>query len=172
MPHNSRAESAERRTSQSWTPPLRTWEPSSRSWRTCSGPGPSTTKCWGWTWSSKDDESALQDRSAGPHRAASRPCPRATAGRAAATAAAAGSGVGLMTDAGYQPITVSRRIGVPASVIFPILADAGTHREFDGTGMLRGVVSGTHDRRCRGRVRAPASRPGPATGLEERDDGQ
>ena len=48
-----------------------------------------------------------------------------------------------MTDAEYQPITISRRIGVPASVIFPILADAGTHRGFDGTGMLRGVVSGT-----------------------------
>jgi hypothetical protein len=40
-------------------------------------------------------------------------------------------------------VTVSRRIGAPAGVIFPILADPGRHRELDGSGMLRGVVSGT-----------------------------
>jgi len=51
--------------------------------------------------------------------------------------------VGLVTDDEYQPVTVSRRIGAPASLIFPILADPGRHRELDGTGMLRGVVSGT-----------------------------
>jgi hypothetical protein len=33
-------------------------------------------------------------------------------------------------------------MGAPASVIFPILADPGRHREFDGSGMLRGVLAG------------------------------
>jgi hypothetical protein len=49
----------------------------------------------------------------------------------------------LMAGSEYQPITVSRRISAPARVIFPILADPGRHRELDGSGMLRGVVSGT-----------------------------
>jgi RNA polymerase sigma-70 factor, ECF subfamily len=48
-----------------------------------------------------------------------------------------------MSATEYEPITVSRRIGAPASVIFRILADPGRHREFDGSGMVRGVVSGT-----------------------------
>ena len=48
-----------------------------------------------------------------------------------------------MAGSAYEPITVSRRIGAPASVIFPILADPGRHRELDGSGMVRGVVSGT-----------------------------
>ena len=48
-----------------------------------------------------------------------------------------------MAGSTCQPITVSRRIGAPASVIFPILADPGRHRELDGTGMVRGVASGT-----------------------------
>jgi len=48
-----------------------------------------------------------------------------------------------MTDDEYEPIRVSRRIGAPARVIFPILADPGRHRELDGSGMLREVVSGT-----------------------------
>jgi len=48
-----------------------------------------------------------------------------------------------MAGSEYQPITVSRRIGAPANVIFPILADPGKHRELDGSGMVRGVVSGT-----------------------------
>ena len=48
-----------------------------------------------------------------------------------------------MAGSEYEPITVSRRIGAPASVIFQILADPGRHRELDGSGMLRGVVSGT-----------------------------
>jgi hypothetical protein len=42
----------------------------------------------------------------------------------------------------YQPISVSRRIGAPASAIFPILADPGRHREFDGSGMVQGLVTG------------------------------
>ena len=42
----------------------------------------------------------------------------------------------------YEPITVSRRIGSPASAIFQILADPARHRDLDGSGMLRGVVSG------------------------------
>ena len=48
-----------------------------------------------------------------------------------------------MAEGEYEAIKVSRRIGAPASVIFPILADPGRHRELDGSGMLRGVVSGT-----------------------------
>jgi hypothetical protein len=51
--------------------------------------------------------------------------------------------VGLVTGGEYRPVVVSRRIGAPASVIFPILADPGRHRELDGSGMVRGVVSGT-----------------------------
>ncbi len=47
-----------------------------------------------------------------------------------------------MAGGEYEPITVSRRIGSPASVIFQILADPGRHRDLDGSGMLRGVVSG------------------------------
>jgi hypothetical protein len=43
----------------------------------------------------------------------------------------------------YRPITVSRRIGAPASEIFQILADPGRHRDLDGSGMLQGVVSGS-----------------------------
>ena len=43
----------------------------------------------------------------------------------------------------YEPITVSRRIAAPASEIFRILADPGRHRDLDGSGMLRGVASGT-----------------------------
>jgi hypothetical protein len=43
----------------------------------------------------------------------------------------------------YEPITVSRRICAPASEIFRLLADPGRHRDLDGSGMLRGVVSGT-----------------------------
>ena len=48
-----------------------------------------------------------------------------------------------MAGSDYQPIAASRRIGAPASVIFPILADPGRHHELDGSGMVRGVVSGT-----------------------------
>jgi hypothetical protein len=48
-----------------------------------------------------------------------------------------------MAGGQYEPITVSRRIGAPAKVIFPILADPGRHRELDGSGMVRGVASGT-----------------------------
>jgi hypothetical protein len=48
-----------------------------------------------------------------------------------------------MAGSECQPVTVSRRIAAPASVIFPILAEPGRHRELDGSGMLRGVVSGT-----------------------------
>jgi hypothetical protein len=48
-----------------------------------------------------------------------------------------------MAGSEYQPISVSRRIGAPASVIFPILADPGRHREFDGSGMVQGLASGS-----------------------------
>ena len=47
-----------------------------------------------------------------------------------------------MAGGEYQPITVSRRIGAPASEIFQLLADPGRHRELDGSGMVQAVVSG------------------------------
>ena len=37
-------------------------------------------------------------------------------------------------------IDASRRIGAPADRIFAILSDPRRHREFDGSGMLRGAV--------------------------------
>jgi hypothetical protein len=43
-----------------------------------------------------------------------------------------------MTGGENEPITASRRIGSPASVIFQILADPARHRDLDGSGMLRG----------------------------------
>jgi len=43
----------------------------------------------------------------------------------------------------YEPIAVSRRICAPASEIFQLLADPRRHRDLDGSGMLRKVVSGT-----------------------------
>ena len=48
-----------------------------------------------------------------------------------------------MAGGKYEPITVSRRIGAPASAIFQVLADPGRHRDLDGSGMVRGVVSGS-----------------------------
>jgi hypothetical protein len=39
-------------------------------------------------------------------------------------------------------VEVSRRIGAPAAMIFEILADPQRHMDFDGSGMLRGAVSG------------------------------
>jgi uncharacterized protein YndB with AHSA1/START domain len=36
-----------------------------------------------------------------------------------------------------KPVSVSRRIDAPASVIFKLLADPDRHPEFDGSGMLR-----------------------------------
>jgi hypothetical protein len=47
-----------------------------------------------------------------------------------------------MAGGEYEPITVSRRIGSPASAIFQILADPGRHRDLDGSGMLQELVSG------------------------------
>jgi uncharacterized protein YndB with AHSA1/START domain len=48
------------------------------------------------------------------------------------------------------PLSVSRRIGAPAAVIFKLLADPNRHPEFDGSEMLRTgssnmVVGGTGD---------------------------
>ena len=48
-----------------------------------------------------------------------------------------------MTGDGYQPVAVSRRICAPAHDIFQALANPVRHPEFDGSGMLRGVVSDT-----------------------------
>ena len=42
----------------------------------------------------------------------------------------------------YQPVRVSRRIEAPAADIFRVLADPRRHLEIDGSGMLRGAVSG------------------------------
>src|ERR1700758_5711564 len=44
-------------------------------------------------------------------------------------------------DEGYQPVAVSRRIGVPARDIFRILADPARHPEFDGSESLRGAAT-------------------------------
>jgi hypothetical protein len=41
-----------------------------------------------------------------------------------------------------SPVAVSRRIAAPAADIFRILTDPGRHTELDGSGMLRGAVSG------------------------------
>jgi hypothetical protein len=38
-------------------------------------------------------------------------------------------------------VQVSRRVGVPAAVIFRVLADPRRHLELDGSGMLRGAVT-------------------------------
>ncbi len=48
-----------------------------------------------------------------------------------------------MTDDGYQPVAVSRRICAPAHDIFQVLADPVRHLELDGSGSLRGAVSTT-----------------------------
>jgi hypothetical protein len=47
-----------------------------------------------------------------------------------------------MSDGQYQPVAVSRRICAPAHDIFRVLADAARHAELDGSGSLRGPVSG------------------------------
>jgi Polyketide cyclase / dehydrase and lipid transport len=36
-----------------------------------------------------------------------------------------------------EPVSVSRRIGAPAAVVFAILADPARHPEIDGSGMVR-----------------------------------
>jgi hypothetical protein len=46
-----------------------------------------------------------------------------------------------MTDDGYQPVAVSRRICAPVHDIFQVLANPVRHPEFDGSEMLRGAVS-------------------------------
>jgi hypothetical protein len=64
-------------------------------------------------------------------------------GAGARAAAAPGKDPGLMTDDGYQPVAVSRRIGAPAHDIFQVLANPMRHPELDGSGSLRGAVSTT-----------------------------
>jgi hypothetical protein len=43
----------------------------------------------------------------------------------------------------YEPIRAWRRICAPADVIFQFLADPRMHLNLDGSGMLRGVASGS-----------------------------
>jgi hypothetical protein len=45
-------------------------------------------------------------------------------------------------DETSKPVMVSRRIGAPAADVFRILADPRSHPGIDGSGMLRGAVSG------------------------------
>lgn len=45
-----------------------------------------------------------------------------------------------MTDAADEPVSVSRRIGVPAPVVFAVLADPVKHPDIDGSGMLMRAV--------------------------------
>lgn len=66
----------------------------------------------------------------------------------------------MTSTTGEAVVVVSRRIEAPAEEIFRILADPGQHSDLDGSGMLRGGVSGavvsgtrTHPR-ARGRVGA------------------
>lgn len=52
-----------------------------------------------------------------------------------------------MSNDECKPVSVSRRIEAPASVIFKLLADPGRHPDFDGSEMLRpggsdGVIAG------------------------------
>jgi hypothetical protein len=46
-----------------------------------------------------------------------------------------------MTDDGYEPVAVSRRICAPAHEIFRVLADPVRHLELDGSQSLRGAAS-------------------------------
>jgi hypothetical protein len=45
-----------------------------------------------------------------------------------------------MTEVDCEPVTVTRRIGAPAGVLFDILADPANHPRLDGAGMLRALV--------------------------------
>jgi uncharacterized protein YndB with AHSA1/START domain len=47
-----------------------------------------------------------------------------------------------MTRADVPPVTVSRRIGVPAADVFRVLTEPRRHLDLDGSGMLRRVASG------------------------------
>lgn len=47
-----------------------------------------------------------------------------------------------MADDTGKPVMVSRRIAAPAADVFRILADPDQHPGIDGSGMLRGTVSG------------------------------
>ncbi|ATL67434.1 SRPBCC family protein [Nocardia terpenica] len=47
-----------------------------------------------------------------------------------------------MSEDNCAPVRVSRRIAAPAADIFRVLADPRSHPEIDGSGLLRGVVSG------------------------------
>lgn len=48
----------------------------------------------------------------------------------------------MTSTTGEPVVVVSRRIDAPAGDIFRILADPGRHPDLDGSGMLRGDVSG------------------------------
>ncbi len=50
----------------------------------------------------------------------------------------AARGCALVRRGERVPITLSRWIGAPAGEIFQVLANPGRHRDFDGSGMLRG----------------------------------
>jgi uncharacterized protein YndB with AHSA1/START domain len=49
-----------------------------------------------------------------------------------------------LSESGHvvAPIEISRRIEAPAATVFRILADPTMHTELDGSGMLRGAVTG------------------------------
>jgi hypothetical protein len=46
-----------------------------------------------------------------------------------------------VTAAQFEPVRVSRRIGMPAADVFRVLADPTSHLELDGSGMLRGAAT-------------------------------
>ena len=47
-----------------------------------------------------------------------------------------------MVGPSEEAVSVSRRVAAPAAAIFAVLADPRRHRELDGSGMVRGAVSG------------------------------
>ncbi len=49
----------------------------------------------------------------------------------------------IVTKDDYQPVAVSRRISAPAHDIFEVLANPVRHLDLDGSGSLRGAVTGT-----------------------------
>ena len=66
----------------------------------------------------------------------------------------------MTSTTGEAVVVVSRRIEAPAEEIFRILADPGQHSDLDGSGMLRGGVSGAVVSGTRTHPRAPGPRGG------------
>lgn len=59
------------------------------------------------------------------------------------TAPEQGTRTAADTGAECPPVLVSRRIDADAATIFAVLADPGQHTDLDGSGMLRGALTGS-----------------------------